>query len=99
MPETHEAKVVSQLPPRSSTNTEWDDAVITAQKNPGKVIEVATGINVVRINAVRQYVVRPPYRTPEGQIEVTMRGSKVWDDGIRRGDMYFTWQPTKNRKR
>lgn len=99
MSEQHEAKVVEHLPPRSSINTEWDDAVTTAKQNPGKVIEVATGINVVRINATRQYVVRPPYRTPEGQIEVTMRGSKVGDDGIRRGDMYFTWHPTKNRKK
>lgn len=99
MSEKQEAKVVGQLPPRSSTNTEWDDAVITAQNNPGEAVEVAKGLNVVRINAVRQYVIRPPYLTADGQIEVTMRGSKVGDDGIRRGDMYFTWHKNDKKKR
>lgn len=99
MSDKHEAKVVGQLPPRSSTNTEWDDAVATAQNNPGEAVEVATGISVIRINSVRQYVTRPPYLTADGQIEVTMRGSKVGDDGIRRGDMYFTFIPTPKKKR
>lgn len=93
----HEARVVGQLPARSNTNTEWDDAVTVAKENPGEAVHVATGINVVRINSVRQYTFRPPYKTAEGQIEVTLRGSRVEEDGVRRGDMYFTWHPTQRK--
>jgi hypothetical protein len=90
---------VGQLPPRGSINTEWDGAVATARNHPNEAVEVAQNISVVRINSVRQYVVRPPYSTPEGHIVVTCRGSKADDEGKRRGNMYFTWVPNDKRKK
>lgn len=91
-------RVVGDLPPKASTNPEWQAAAITARNNPLKAVEVAHDVNVVRINSVRQYI-SPPFRTPDGQISVTYRDSKVGEDGVRRATMYFTWVPNKGKRK
>lgn len=97
MSDTSQGKVVGKLPPRGSMNTEWDSIVLIAQQNPNQAVEVATDLNVVKINSVRQYVRREPYTTADGHIEVSCRGSVEKEDGKRYGTMYFTWVP-KRRK-
>lgn len=99
MSDQSQGKVVGKLPPRGSMNTEWDDVVLIAQQNPNQAVEVATDINVVKINSVRQYIRREPYTTAEGHIEVSCRGSVQKDDGKRYGTMYFTWVPTNKRRK
>jgi hypothetical protein len=99
MSEPSQGKVVGKLPPSGSLNTTWDSSVHLAQQHPNEAVEVATDINVVTINSVRQYVKRAPYTTPDGHIEVSCRGSVQKDDGKRYGNMYFTWIPTTKRKK
>lgn len=99
MSEPSHGKVVGKLPPRGSMNTEWDDVVLIAQQHPNEAVEVATDLNVVKINSVRQYARREPYTTSEGRIEVSCRGSVEKEDGKRYGTMYFTWIPTNKRKK
>lgn len=91
-------KVVGQLPPRGTMNTEWDKHVATARQYPNQAVEIATGVREVTVNSLRQYVRRAPYATPEGHVEINLRNSKVDDDGIRRGTVFFTWIPSSNDK-
>lgn len=99
MSEQDEVKVVGALPPRGNINTEWDGFVPIARENPGQAVRVGTNVPNLRVNAIRQYVRRPPYLTEEGRIEVSLRNSRVDADNIRRGEMYFTWHPATKKKR
>lgn len=91
-------RVIEQLPPeRSGTDPfDWISAAHDARKlhsvNPDAWIVAAEHVPVVKIAALRLRSTEP-FRTPEGNVQVSYRHSKVEDDGVRYADCYMRWVP------
>lgn len=56
----------------------------------GKPVLAGKHIRLSQVSALRQYT-RSPFRETIGHIAIAMRNSSVESDGIRYGDVYFTW--------
>ncbi len=85
-------KVLSELPSRNFPNRareDWDEFAVLAQEHPGQPVLAATHLKRTQIESVKTYR-RPPYYTERGNIRVNFRNSVV-EDGVRYGDMYFTF--------
>lgn len=86
-------KVLDELPkPQGARGAEWDNFAWAATLYPGKAIAAAENVPESRIRSLRQYN-RPPFVMPDGRIKVHMRNSYVAANGVRYGDVYFTWVP------
>lgn len=91
----------SELPPParragvSPENGKFDEAARLAQTSPNRALHVATDVSRKTYQALRTFR-GEPFRSAEGEMQINMRNSTVHDDGIRRGDLYFTWIPTNN---
>lgn len=91
----------SELPPParrtgvSPENGKFDEAARLAQTSPNRALHVATEVSRKTYQALRIFR-GEPFRSDEGEMQINMRNSSVYADGIRRGDLYFTWVPTNN---
>jgi hypothetical protein len=90
-------KLVGKLPPRASRGEDydWDAAAILAAKHPDESVLAATHVPESRVKSVRGYT-RHPFIQTTGRIAVAVRNSTVEADGIRYGDVYFTWESFGN---
>jgi hypothetical protein len=86
-------KLVGKLPPRASRGEDydWDGAARLAANHPTEAVLAAEHVPESRVKSVRGYT-RSPFHTATGHIAVAVRNSTVEADGIRYGDVYFTWQ-------
>jgi hypothetical protein len=92
----NKGKLVGKLPPRASRGEDydWDAAAILAATHPDEAVLAATHVPESRVKSVRGYT-RRPFITEAGRIAVAVRNSTVEADGIRYGDVYFTWEYTQ----
>jgi hypothetical protein len=92
----NKGKLVGKLPPRASRGEDydWDAAAILAATHPDEAVLAATHVPESRVKSVRGYT-RRPFITEAGRIAVAVRNSTVEADGIRYGDVYFTWENTQ----
>ena len=93
-----QGKLVGKLPPRASRGEDydWDAAAILAAQHPDEAVLAANHVPESRVKSVRGYT-RRPFVQDTGHIVVAVRNSTVEADGIRYGDVYFTWQPTEKK--
>lgn len=86
-------KILDALPPVSPRRSklDWDTPALTARVNPGKAVLAGEKVRVGQISSIRGYN-RPPFHDDGGDIQISMRNSYV-DDGVRYGDVYFTFIP------
>jgi hypothetical protein len=89
-------KLVGKLPPRASRGEDydWDGAAILAASHPTEAVLAAEHVPESRVKSVRGYT-RAPFHTATGRIAVAVRNSTVEADGIRYGDVYFTWEESQ----
>jgi hypothetical protein len=73
---------------------DWETPAMTARLT-GQPVLAATRIPDSTIKSIRTYK-RTPFMDPTGRIVVTMRNSRIEDDGIRYGDVYFEWESNLN---
>lgn len=83
------------LPPkrqktRAADAYKLDEAVHKAMTSPGMALKVAEDVPRNLYASIYSYT-SAPYVTEEGHVQVNMRNSRKDPDGIRRGDLYFTW--------
>lgn len=95
-----DVKVVPTLPRRRSGVTEasaqWDPYALKAKEVYPNSVQVAEGVEEEFGKRLRRRR-RDPYYTTEGHIKVSVLNTSVGKDGIRRGDVYFTWVPYKKK--
>jgi len=91
--------IVSSVPPPyvRSSDYDWDAMAILAKLNKGKSVLAAKAVPNARIKSVRRYS-RPPFVTDEGHVVVNMRNSHLNEDGVRVGDVYFSWADTEQKE-
>ena len=86
-------KAAAGLPPRRGVRKgpyDWDDKARLAQKNPGVAVLAAEHVPESLTKSVRTYR-NPPFVQTGGRIIVNVRNSALEPDGVRYGDVYFTW--------
>lgn len=90
-------KILDELPPvrRDKGGYDWDACARKAVENPGKAILVGEGMPRTRADAARLYK-REPFVSDKGTLTVSVRNSKLHDDGRRYGDTYLIWTPNEN---
>lgn len=76
--------------PRAADAYKLDEAVRVAMTNPGMALKVATNVPRSLYTSIYSYT-SDPYVTNSGHVQVNMRNSVKGSDGVRRGDLYFTW--------
>jgi hypothetical protein len=91
-----EGTFVSAPPPKSSgykSDYDWDGMARKAMTRPGVALLAYKDVPVSRIKSVRGYN-RPPFIQNNGRIRIESR-TRVDDNGVRVGDIYFTWVPNQ----
>lgn len=68
-----------------------DSKAREAQANPGTAVLALSDVKIGIASTIRKYR-NAPFVTDSGNIEVNVRNSRVDLDGVRRGDIYFTWK-------
>lgn len=86
-------KIVNQIPGARQSPIDWDGPAMLA-KLSGQPVLAATHIRDSQIKSVRQYK-RPPFVEDDGRIIIEMRNSKTESNGVRYGDVYMRWEPSK----
>ena len=82
--------VTSVPPPYQRGEYDWDAMAILAKLNKGNAVLAASGVRLPLIKSVRRYN-RPPFVTDEGHVVVNKRNSHLNEQGVRVGDVYFSW--------
>lgn len=88
-----EGNVLNQLPPKNFPNRareDWDEFAVLAQDHPGQPVLADKHIRRTLSESIKTYR-RAPFYTERGHIRVNLRNSQIEDDGLRYGEMYFTW--------
>ena len=89
-----DVKVVPTLPRRRSGVTEasaqWDRFAIKAKEVYPSSVLLVEGVEEELGKRLRRRR-RDPYYTQDGHVKVSVLNTSVGKDGIRRGDVYFTW--------
>jgi hypothetical protein len=88
-----------ERPPRTSSRSlwteDWDAVIEQCKADPGEwayVLHNRPRSVVTNINHQKSI---PPFVTKEGRLRASMRNGHMDDDGKRRGDVYFRWEPIK----
>lgn len=91
-------KILDELPPirRSKGGYDWDGCARQAVDNPGKAILVGEGMPRTRADAARLYK-HEPFVSNKGTLSVSVRNSKLREDGRRYGDVYLIWTPNETK--
>lgn len=90
-----EGAAVDAIPAPTRTSKydiDWDKHALMACAT-GKSILAGKNIRDTQIKSLRLRT-REPFRGPTGHIEISMRNSSINpEDGVRYGDVYFSWIP------
>ena len=100
-----EGRILDELPPRNPTggstpigDYDWDAMALLAKENPGKPVLAAEHVRDSRVKSVRGYR-RAPFVSAEGRIIINVRNSAIEEDGVRYGDVFFTWEPKETKQK
>jgi hypothetical protein len=87
-----EGQILDAPPPDAKVKHNWDRMAALAKANPGKTVLAGKHVRDSLVKSVRKRN-RPPFVTSEGEIIINLRNSTIEADGVRYGDVYFSWKP------